>query len=59
MTETITPYLLLFAASGVGLVIGLWLVLLPAIHLIGALVLAGRQGGAAGVLGRGEGAPST
>ena len=59
MTETIAPYLLVFAASGIGLVIGLWLVLVPAIHLIGALVFPGRQGGAANALERETSAPST
>ena len=38
MMESIEPFLLLFAVSGVGLMLGLWLVLLPAMVRIGALV---------------------
>ncbi len=38
MMESIEPFLLLFAVSGVGLMLGLWLVLLPAMGRIGALV---------------------
>jgi nitric oxide reductase subunit B len=38
MMESIEPFLLLFAVSGVGLMLGLWFVLLPAMVRIGALV---------------------
>jgi nitric oxide reductase subunit B len=42
MMESIEPFLLLFAVSGVGLMLGLWLVLLPAMGRIGALVFLRR-----------------
>ncbi len=38
MMESIEPFLLLFAVSGVGLTLGLWLAVLPAMGRIGALV---------------------
>jgi nitric oxide reductase subunit B len=38
MMESIEPFLLMFAVSGVGLMLGLWLVLLPAIGQMSALV---------------------
>ncbi len=38
MMESIEPFLLVFAVSGVGLMLGLWLVLLPAIGQMTALV---------------------
>lgn len=44
MMEAIEPYLLAFAGSGLGLLLGLWLILLPAIHLIYLLVLPGQTG---------------
>lgn len=44
MMETITPYLLVFAGSGLGLLLGLWMILLPAIHLISLLALPAKQG---------------
>ncbi|MBT8004241.1 MAG: cytochrome C oxidase subunit I, partial [Rhodospirillales bacterium] len=43
MTEAIEPYLLVFAGSGLGLMLGLWMILLPAAHLIYLLILPGKQ----------------
>ena len=43
MMETISPYLLVFAGSGVGLLLGLWLISLPALHLIYGLAFPSRQ----------------
>jgi nitric oxide reductase subunit B len=59
MTEAITPFLLVFAAAGIGLVVGLWLVVLPAIHLIGGLVLARPRSDAAEALETDTSVPST
>ena len=42
MSESIEPFLLAFAVSGLGLMLGLWLILLPAIHLIHQLVRPGK-----------------
>jgi nitric oxide reductase subunit B len=39
MMEAIEPYLLAFAGSGLGVLLGLWMILLPATHLIGLLIL--------------------
>lgn len=44
MMEGIVPYLFVFAGSGVGLLIGLWMILLPATHLISLLVFPGKLG---------------
>ena len=46
MMAAIEPYLLAFAASGLGLVLGLWMILLPAMHLIYLLIVPGKQGAA-------------
>ena len=43
MMEGVEPYLLAFAVSGVGLLLGLWLILLPATHLIYQLVRPDKQ----------------
>ena len=40
MMETISPYLLIFAFAGVGLMLGLWMVLLPALRQVSALVFS-------------------
>lgn len=44
MMMDIEPYLLAFAGFGIGLVLGLWMILLPAMHLIYRLVFAGKRG---------------
>ena len=38
MTDSIEPFLLVFAGSGVCLMVGLWLILVPGAYLIGQLV---------------------
>ena len=38
MSDSIAPFLLVFATSGVGLMVGLWLVLVPGAYLIWLLV---------------------
>jgi len=43
MMIAIQPYLKVFALSGAGIVVGLWLVLLPAIHLMYGLLSGKRQ----------------
>lgn len=43
MMEAIRPYLLVFAAVGVGLMAGLWMVLLPALHLLYRSVFPGAE----------------
>lgn len=42
MMESIEPFLLVFAVSGVGLMLGLWLVLLPAISRMSSLIFPHR-----------------
>lgn len=39
MMQSITPYLLVFAVAGVGLMIGMWLILVPAIIQMGTLII--------------------
>jgi nitric oxide reductase subunit B len=43
MTQSITPYLLVFAGSGLGLMVGLWLILLPGAYLFWLLIRPGRR----------------
>lgn len=52
MMETISPYLLVFAGSGIGLMLGLWMISLPALHLIYRLAFPSRQVVAIGALQR-------
>ena len=54
MMASIEPFLLLFAVSGVGLMVGLWLVVLPAMGRIGALVFQRRDPMAIGATEAGQ-----
>ncbi|MEE8514676.1 MAG: cbb3-type cytochrome c oxidase subunit I, partial [Gammaproteobacteria bacterium] len=56
MMESIEPFLLVFAVSGVGLMLGLWLVLLPAMAQMTALVFPHRYDVGIGVIRAKEGA---
>ena len=42
MMATLEPFLLIFAIAGIGLMVGLWMVLLPALCQISALVFSAR-----------------
>jgi nitric oxide reductase subunit B len=59
MNETIEPFLLIFAVFGLGLLLGLGLVIVPALHLISKLALPAGRTASAAERQRPEASPST